>query len=213
MGFDRLAPVYRRLEWILAGNKLQACRLQHLHALKDRKHVLLAGEGHGRFLEELVRNYPHTNVTYADQSLGMLQAAQARLASAGLSTDRVTFQQVDLVHTPLAFAPCDAIVTHFFLDCFNPQELAAVVFNLARGATAEAVWLQSDFCEAPEGWRRVRSRLILKLMYLFFRHVTKLSASRLTDPMQYLHLEGFRLHNRVEFEWGLMYSAQLHREP
>lgn len=213
MGFDRLAPFYRQMESVLAGRKLQVCRLQHLHALKDCQRVLLAGEGHGRFLTELVRAYPGVNITYADQSLGMLKAAQSRLASAGLAHDRVTFQQLDLVLTPPAADVYDAIVTHFFLDCFNPQDLSVVVANLSQGAASKAIWLQSDFCEAAAGWQRFRTRLILKLMYLFFRHVTRLSASGLTDPMQYLHLEGFRLHNRVEFEWGLLYSSLLHREP
>ena len=213
MGFDRLAPFYRRLEWVLAGGKLQTCRLRHIHALKDCQRVLLAGEGHGRFLTELVRRYPLMNITYADQSPGMLKAAKTALASAGLAYDRVTFQQADLVHAVLSVGVYDAIVTHFFLDCFSPQELSMVVANLSHSANDRAVWLLSDFCEAQEGWRHLRSRLILKLMYWFFRRATKLSASYLTDPMQYLPLEGFRLHNRVEFEWGLMYSCLLHREP
>lgn len=50
MNFDRLAPFYRAMETLAAGGKLQRCRLAFLGEIPIPRRVLLAGEGHGRFL-------------------------------------------------------------------------------------------------------------------------------------------------------------------
>jgi SAM-dependent methyltransferase len=98
----------------------------------------------------------------------------------------------------------DLIVTHFFLDCFRREELAALVSKIAASATADARWLLADFREAERGWRRWRGRAALALMYGFFRVATGLSASQLTPPDEFLEAGGFRLAARrlANFEFA-----------
>jgi hypothetical protein len=55
MSFDRLAPHYRWLEWVLAGRKLQRCRTAFLDEIGRADATLLVGEGNGRFLGELLK--------------------------------------------------------------------------------------------------------------------------------------------------------------
>ncbi|MFO1513607.1 MAG: hypothetical protein U1F83_11930 [Verrucomicrobiota bacterium] len=100
----------------------------------------------------------------------------------------------------------DLIVTHFFLDCFQRDELAVLVNQLAAGATPEARWLVADFREPETGWRRWRARAVLALLYAFFRAVTGLSASRLTPPDEFLVRSGFQLSARKLANFGLVYS-------
>ena len=50
MNCDRLAPFYRTMEFLSAGGKLQRCRLEFLAEIPIPRAILLAGEGHGRFL-------------------------------------------------------------------------------------------------------------------------------------------------------------------
>ena len=48
MNFDTLAPHYRWMEWILAGNKLQKARTRWLREIAGARRVLLVGEGSAR---------------------------------------------------------------------------------------------------------------------------------------------------------------------
>ena len=100
----------------------------------------------------------------------------------------------------------DLIVTHFFLDCFRPEELAALVAKIAESAAEDAQWLLTDFREPESGWRRWRGRAALALMYGFFRVATGLSASRLTPPDPFFETAGFRLASRRLANFGLAHS-------
>ena len=100
----------------------------------------------------------------------------------------------------------DAVVTHFFLDCFAPGELGRVVGALATGAKQNAAWLVSDFAVPSEGFARHRARAVHALMYAFFRRLTHISARAVTPPDSLLQAEGFQLANRASVSWGLLHS-------
>jgi hypothetical protein len=109
----------------------------------------------------------------------------------------------------------DVVVTHFFLDCFPAATLERIIDSLAAAATPDAQWLLADFCEAPSGFARQRSRAILWLMYRFFRFTTHIPARRLVCPDSFIHRHGFRLSRRENSEWGLLHSDlwQRHEAP
>ena len=202
MSFDTLAPHYRWVERVLAGEKLQKCRTAHLANLDAPKRALLVGEGNGRFLGAFNERFPKTEITCIDASARMLSAAMAALDSAA----HVTYLHSDILKAPLQDNHFDLIVTNFFLDCFAPDQLALVISKLAAVATSEATWLLADFCEAPGGLRKARSKLILASMYLFFRYATKLPAHRLSQPDDLLRKNGFELIDRRRFEWDLLHA-------
>lgn len=58
MSFDRIARYYQTLESIAAGSQMQRARLALLEHIPVPRRVLLAAEGHGRFLLECVRRFP-----------------------------------------------------------------------------------------------------------------------------------------------------------
>ena len=206
MSFDTLAPIYRPLEAVLAGGVLQQCRTSFLAEAVDRRQALILGEGPGRFLVELLRINPSIEVTCVERSPAMIHEAKSRLRREGLDISRIDFQQTDALTWEPSCRAFDLIVTHFFLDCFRPQELRALVAKLASAAEAEARWLLGDFCIPERGWRRLRARSIHAAMYAFFRTATGLSAKRLTPPDEYLRMAGFRLQNRRLFNLGLIHS-------
>jgi hypothetical protein len=98
------------------------------------------------------------------------------------------------------------IVTHFFLDCFRPEQLEPLIAKLAGAAAPNANWLLADFQAAPGGLACVRSKLILWTMYRFFRVVTRLPTKRLTPPDVFLEQHGFKLAERRLADWGLIHS-------
>jgi SAM-dependent methyltransferase len=201
MNFDRLAPFYRTMEAITAGGKLQRCRLAFLDEIEPPTRVLLAGEGHGRFLPECLKRFPEAEIVVVDSSQRMLEIAAAK-ANSG----RVAFVHADLLEWTPPPGSFDLIVTNFFLDCFPAGPLAAVVSRLGNAATADAHWLIADFQIAEGRASAIRSRAILALLYPFFRLVTGLKARSLHPPERDLEKAGFTLHRRITHDWGLLKS-------
>ncbi|MES2476068.1 MAG: class I SAM-dependent methyltransferase [Verrucomicrobiota bacterium] len=201
MGFDRLAPFYRSMEALAAGGKLQRCRVRFLAEIPPPRNILIAGEGHGRFLPECVRLFPQAHITVVDSSRKMLEIARRKTRS-----ERVDFIHADFLELIGPSARYDLIVTHFFLDCFPPEPLAEVVRKLGNMATPNAHWLLADFEIAPSGAARWRSLAIVSLLYRFFRSTTGICADRLISPDAEMAKAGFIRHRRETFDWGLLKS-------
>ena len=200
MNFDRLAPYYDWMETLLAGVRLQSARMAWLSELRGRPRILSVGEGHGKFAAACHTRFPEAELTCVEASPGMLACAQRRL---GPDAARVNWHCGDFLAWN-ADGPYDAIVTCFFLDCFPPDTLAAVVGKLARCAAPSAVWLVVDFALPPRGPARWRARAVHWLMYAFFRQIVRLPARGFTPPDHLLVSHGFQLACRKEFDWGLV---------
>lgn len=203
MGFDALARHYRWMEFVLAGNKLQRCRMAFL-ARVAAENILLVGEGNGRFLCECRRKFPNARITVVDASVQMLWAARQRLERHGLNFSQVEFIHANALEWKLKPMVFDLIVTHFFLDCFPGDQLKQVVANLASSAAPGALWLLADFQLPAFGLRRCRAQVIHAMMYAFFRAVTGIPARRLTAPDDFLRAFGFALAERRTSECDLL---------
>ena len=207
MSFDRLAPHYRWIEWLFAGEKLQRCRTACLHLVVPApRRVLLMGEGNGRSLVAMLRAFPEARFTCVDASARMLECARARLHAHGLRDHAVEFIHADIHEWPVPAQQFDLLVTHFFLDCFRADQLPEVVRTLTAAATPDARWPLADFRVPAAGFAKWRAQAILWSLYLFFRQTTRLPASRLTPPDPFLRQCGFALRERRLFEWGLLHS-------
>lgn len=212
MSFDSLAPHYRWMEFILAGEKLQRCRTAFLEQVSAPENILIWGEGNGRFLIECRRKWKDARIVCADASERMLALANERIERFDLDANGIEFLRADVLKWSPLQKSFDLVVTHFFLDCFRSEQLQQVVDKIAFAARPNASWLLADFQIAPVGLRRLRSKLILTLMYLFFRIVTRLPARRLTSPDPYLSSNEFFLRERRVSEWGLLHSDLWRRQ-
>lgn len=205
MSFDILAPHYTWMERLLAGPRLQRARVAHLDALDGCERLLIAGVGHGHFLHAAAMCFPKLEILSIDSSVRMLAHARTQTHSVP-NPDRLHFQLAALPSLPSTNDRFDAIATHFFLDCFPPNELSTVIASLAAAARPGAVWLVADFSIPARGWRRHRARAIHAAMYAFFRPITRIRARRVTPPDPFLHREGFALTKRRSFDRGLVQS-------
>ncbi|MEX2382188.1 MAG: class I SAM-dependent methyltransferase, partial [Opitutales bacterium] len=160
----------------------------------------------GRFLEAFLRVNSRARVTVLDVSSRMLTAAQHRLTERAMNLDRVEFIQKDILEWPGTLNPYDLVVSHFFLDCFRPEQLETIIARVSRLTSPEAIWLLADFHACAPGLAGLRARLLLKIMYVFFRRVTALPAKRLTSPDPFLQDHGFVLIRRHFSEWNLLHS-------
>lgn len=201
------------MEWLLAGDKLQKCRVQFLPEISKAKKILLLGEGHGRFLTELLRINPGAQITCMDSSAKMLAVSRDTLRRSGLDASTVQFVHAHVLESDLPSGPYDAAVTHFFLDCFTPSQQKELVGKVAANIAPAGAWLLADFRQPEHGLQRWRAAIILKLMYFFFRVVTGLPARTLTEPDPYLQENSFTLIDRRLSEWGLLHSDLWRRTP
>lgn len=206
MSFDILAPHYHWMERFLAQGKLQRCRLHGLEAALGAERLLLVGEGHGRFLKILGGQKYAGSITCVDASAGMLEVAKGKARQSGLVEGQVDFVHEDVLVWEPPEERFDFVATHFFLDCFDEAELGQVVRKLGKAVVSRGCWHVADFTCPDKGWRRLRARVILWMMYLFFRPVTGLSATQLVDPEPLLRESGFTRVLSQDSEWGLLRS-------
>ena len=189
MNFDRIAPLYRWLEWMAFGSQLQRARIALVGEIGPVQRVLVVGEGDGRFLAEFVRVHPSAAIDCVEASGRMIALARKRR-----ELRRVRFVQADIREVALPVDHFDLIVTHFVLDCFDAESLTALIPKLATSARPEAHWLVADFCQPPRGgWRRLRARFLISFMYRFFRVTAGLEARSLVDYHGLLQSAGFGL--------------------
>ena len=213
MSFDRLAPHYRWMECVLAGNKLQRCRTAFLSQVKNARNILILGEGNGRFLVECRYGLGDARITCVDASARMLQLARDRLSARRLSPSGISFVHADALTWDPPRETFDLVVTHFFLDCFQPDQLAQLLARVSAASCASATLLIADFQVPQTPFQRYRARIIHWSMYAFFRMFTRLPAQRLTDPDPFLELHGYVLRDRRVTDWGLLRSDLWQRGP
>jgi SAM-dependent methyltransferase len=206
MNFDRIAPHYFWLEKMFAGNLMQRCRTTFLARTRPCRRALLAGEGTGKFLAELLRTNREIQVVCVEHSIGMIRQIKRRLRRKRLDAARVQFVQTDILNWPPPSEKFDLIVTNFFLDCFRAGPLQKLIARLAAAATPDAVWLLADFRVPERGWRRWRAKIILAVLYAGFKLAAALAANRLTPPDAFLTKAGFDLLERRLINFGFAHA-------
>ena len=200
MNCDWIAPYYELFERAAFGGRLQRHRVAYLDAAADKRKALVLGDGDGRFTQELARAYPELYIDCVEMSAGMVREARKRV---GLRVNLIQRDVFDLALTPEAY---DVVFTHFFLDCFDVNQLASLMARVSRGLTRDAVWIVSDFRNAERGWRKLFTGIWLKTMYLFFRLTTGLQISGLPGHGAALESAGFHLCKEQVSLLGLVAS-------
>jgi ubiquinone/menaquinone biosynthesis C-methylase UbiE len=198
MNCDFIAPWYRWLEYASFGRTLERRRSAFLGCIAEARRVLVLGDGDGRALVGLLAAAPDARVDAIDLSARMLELARGRAASA-----RVTFHHADARTVPLPEAEYDLVVTHFFLDCFEEEEMERLVARVAAAASPQARWLVSEFRNPG---------IVVAVLYFFFRLTTGLKTRRLVDHHPYLQRWGFHIL-RTEPAWRGLLASELWTRP
>ena len=137
--FDGLAPWYFLLEKLSFGNQLQKCRLSQLEELKDASNVLILGDGNGRFLESFLKSNVKAKIDSLDISLKMINLAKLRVALIPNNTE-VVFIHNDVFEWNFPENKYDLVVTNFFLDCFNFDELKKLINKISISLKPKALY-------------------------------------------------------------------------
>ena len=190
MNVDPLARWYRFFEYCAFGRALERRRFAYLSRLAWVRRVLVLGEGDGRFVARLREVAPEASIDVVELSWEMIALARARVGS-------VRFLQGDARLVDFGFAEYDAVVTCFFLDCFEESEAGALVERLGRALRPGGVWVMSDFAVPARGWRRWHAAVWIWTMYRFFWIATGLRTRWLPPIGKLLAAAGL---TRVEYQ-------------
>jgi len=201
--FDRLARVYRWMEFVTFGPALNRCRCRYVDQLGDCRTALVLGDGDGRFTARLLQANPAIRIDAVDASPAMLDAL---LRQAGPGRNRVRTHLADARSWSPAGQSYDLIVTHFFLDCLTTDEVVRLAARLLSCTTSRTLWVVSEFAIPRQGFGRAMAQLIVAALYWAFGRLTGLPVHSLPAYREALSKEGFTLRREDHPVWGLLSS-------
>ncbi|HEY6986898.1 MAG TPA: class I SAM-dependent methyltransferase [Bryobacteraceae bacterium] len=205
MNCDRIARCYRWLEYFSFGRALERRRREYLDEVERARSVLILGDGDGRFTAEFLGRNKQGVIDSVELSPCMLALAKQRVEQQTAGADRLRFWQADArtMELPREY---DLIVSHFFLDCFTPDDLDALVARIASAARPGARWILSEFRVPDRGIQRFAGGVLIQIMYWFFRVATGLKTSRVPEYRTIFRVRGFRCLGQRSAWGGLMAS-------
>lgn len=196
--FDRIAPFYDRIARLVFGSSISEVQRVHLHELSSASDILILGGGTGWILKDVLAVNAVAQVVYLEASRRMIDLSRQRLSDA--DRGRVTFLHgtIDDLHGDNAF---DAIIGNFYVDLFPAEELLRVAKRIRGALRPKGKFLCADFVD-DTWWQR----LMLKLMYAFFRITAGIDSRQLPPWRELVPQAGF-VHLREKRYWkGFMSS-------
>ena len=201
--FNRLARIYRWMEWLTFGPILWRCRCEFLDLMKASRTALILGDGDGRFTARLLQSNVQITVEAIDASEAMLDELLKR---SGSNADRVRTTAAD-ARGPIPLVQCfDLVVAHFFLDCLTTIEVESLARNTHAQLAPGARWMISEFAIPENRYGRWFALPLVSALYLAFGALTGLKVRRLPRYREALVRAGFELaHERKRLK-GLLVS-------
>jgi ubiquinone/menaquinone biosynthesis C-methylase UbiE len=204
--FDSVARPYRWLEYMSFGPWLGRCRNAQLVHLSGARHALLLGDGDGRFLARLLAANPTLTADVVDSSQAMLSLLDQRIRRCGpQASHRIRLHHADA----LDWKPSgnyDLIVSHFFLDCFSPEQLVQLFATVLPHALPGAQWVVSEFAIPANAFAALLSRGIVGFLYRTFGMLTGLPIRALPDYATLLLRRGLAPTHDRRYLAGLLCS-------
>jgi SAM-dependent methyltransferase len=196
MNCDLIAPHYWWIERLGMGRTLERRRRWFLPDLETSRRALVLGDGDGRFLRELLRRNAVVRADYVDLSRRMLEVARQKAGD-----ERVDYQQANALTFDFPLDEYDLIATHFFFDCFEADELDALIGRVADAAKPGARWIVSEF-RIPN----IPARVLVSALYVFFGITTGLKTRTLVDHRPIMRDHGFELKSTSHSRGALVVS-------
>jgi ubiquinone/menaquinone biosynthesis C-methylase UbiE len=204
--FDRVARIYRVMEYLTFGPMLERCRFHYLAALRNSRRALVLGDGDGRFLARLLAANPTLQADSLDASPAMLALLRQRIAHLK-ALDRLTTTQADVRTFSPPSTNYDLVATHFFLDCLTEPEADYLIARIRPHLAPGTQWLVSEF-QIPETGRLQKwfASSIISALYVAFRLLTGLTVRQIPPWPELLTRHGFHRKARRTWLGGLLVS-------
>lgn len=189
--FDRVARIYRAMEYLSFGPMLERCRFFHLPPLQEARRALVFGDGDGRFTARMLAEHRAIRADAVDLSPAMLHLLRSRVAACDAER-RLTTTCADARSFTPASGDYDLVVTHFFLDCLSAEETAELIARVRPCLKPGALWLVSEFAIPPQGrLRRWLAHSVVASLYAAFGVLTGLRVREIPPWRNLLAQAGF----------------------
>jgi len=171
--YNNVAWFYDTLARIIFGKAINKSQTYFLKLINPGSSILIVGGGTGWILNEITQLQSNgLEIVYVEKSLKMIRAASKRLT--GLN--KVIFIH-EAVENSVFNKSFDIVITSFVFDSFSNSTINIVFQKLAVKLKPGGLWLYSDFIEPKKLWHK----LLLSVMYQFFKVVCKIEAGNLPD--------------------------------
>jgi len=199
--FDLVARIYPALERLVFGLRLDDARKAFFEEVVEADRVLLVGEGNGRFLKSLIARKRAGCVSVLESSKVMIRLAKNRAGDSekvGLDFIEADFRVYRPEHE------FDCVVTHFFLDLFNPPSQLAIIEKMAELIADGGTWINVDFVPARTLWPGI----LMSLQYAFFRVVSRIESKRCFDESEAAAAAGWTITEAISYLGGLVVAKR-----
>jgi len=200
--YDNIAVVYDFLSRLVFGKAQVHLQMDLLKHILPNSRMLIVGGGSGWILEKLAQQYPQgLEITYVEISAKMLNLSRKR----NCGHHKVTFihSAIEDFHIEEAF---DFIMTAFLFDNFSESRASLVFEALHAKLKLSGCWLFADFSMLHAKnifWKKI----LLKLMYAFFKCLCNVEANRLVNMEKYFYLYHYEMVVYYVRYAGFMKSA------
>jgi ubiquinone/menaquinone biosynthesis C-methylase UbiE len=175
--YNNSAWFYDRLSRMVYGRALNNAQVYLLQYIPPGSAILIVGGGTGWILEDLTKLHPSgLSITYAEIAPNMMALSKKR----NIGNNQVTFINNAVENVPLP-TDFDVVFTPFLFDNFTEQTFQKVFIHIHLSLKPNGNWLNCDFQLSGKCWQRV----LLRSMFLFFKIVCNIEASKLPDIEKY----------------------------
>ncbi len=183
--FNNSAWFYDRLSRLVYGKAIVNAQLFLISHIKPGCKILIVGGGTGWILEELTKLHPSgLQITYVEVAATMISLSQKR----NIGNNDVIF--INDVIEKVTLAPdFDIAITPFLFDNFTEQTLQTVFSQIHTLLKPGALWLNCDFQLTGKWWQS----FLLKSMFLFFRLICGIEASKLPEIITFFDLKRYNV--------------------
>ena len=169
-----------------------------LPAIPPGARVLIVGGGSGWILEAIASFQGiGLKITYVDASVKMIDLARQRDAG----NNEVLFMNAYVEEANLG-GPFDIVFTPFLFDNFSAEHSRKIFSVLDERLHERGAWLYCDFTNNGRWWHK----FLLKLMYLFFRIISRVEASRIPDMAGCFDKNGYHAQKEWQYMDGFIVS-------
>lgn len=178
------------------GKALINAQVKALADLKLPCNLLIAGGGDGEILKYLADF--KGELDYVEISPKMIQLAKSK-------TELRIHWHIQDIFTFDTERKYDVIFLPFLLDNFSSSETKALIKRLAVWLKPSSNVIISDYTEKPNLWQR----LILKLMYIFFKIVAGVNVSNIPPIESIMERSGFKKESE-SFHYGRFIETKVY---
>jgi ubiquinone/menaquinone biosynthesis C-methylase UbiE len=177
--YDSIASSYDFLSRLVFGQAQIDAQVDLLRFIPPDSRVLIVGGGTGWILESIAELHPHgLTVDYIESSEQMISLSQKR----NCKDNKVNFIPISIEYANLP-KDYDVIITPFLFDNFKGYTIDMVFRRIDAALKPGGLFLYTDF--VPQNQTFLWQRLLLAVMYLFFRLVSSVDAIQMADMGPY----------------------------